>query len=87
MRGVSDATIAKPLKTATIRAAKCSGEGRTRVARPKRTPRIATAFDDGATSDDLSMLIVKVEDANSVAKECAERAREQARPRLPPSTG
>jgi hypothetical protein len=49
-----------------------------RVARPKRTPRIATTFGDGATSDDVSMLIVEVGDTSSVAKECAERARERA---------
>jgi hypothetical protein len=38
--------------------------------------RIATAFEDGATYDDVSILIVDVGDASSVANECAERARE-----------
>jgi hypothetical protein len=40
--------------------------------------RIASAFEDGATTDDVSMLIVVVDDASSVAKDCAERARERA---------
>jgi hypothetical protein len=44
--------------------------------------RIASAFKDGATSDDVSMLIVEVGDASSVAKECAERARERALDRM-----
>jgi hypothetical protein len=46
--------------------------------------RIASAFKDGATSDDVSILIVDVGDASSVANECAERARELLPPCLRP---
>jgi hypothetical protein len=73
-----------PRRLRRCHATKCSGEGGTRVARPKRTPRIATAFKDGATSDDVSILIVDVGDASSVANECAERARELLPPCLRP---
>jgi hypothetical protein len=47
--------------------------------------RIATAFKEGATSDDVGLLIVEAGDSANLARECASRARERAlNPRLRP---